>query len=112
MHIWRAHTHKCTNREGDVRLIPLPRALPNPPLHAGSLPPSRIHAQVDTGKFVAVKQITLKGEHRAAAMALRREIDVMIKLPPHRNMCVCVCVCVCARARVCVHTYMHTYTYI
>jgi serine/threonine protein kinase len=40
----------------------------------------------ETGKFLAVKQIKLKKEGCAAAKALRREIDMMIHMPSHRNV--------------------------
>jgi serine/threonine protein kinase len=40
----------------------------------------------ETGKFLAVKQIKLKIEGCAAAKALRREIEMMIHMPSHRNI--------------------------
>ena len=49
-----------------------------------------LHQGIDTetGKFLAVKQIKIKrkNEAAAAAKALQREIDVMMQLPPHRNI--------------------------
>jgi serine/threonine protein kinase len=39
-----------------------------------------------TGKFIAVKQVTLCNEASAAAKALRREIDLLCALPDHKHI--------------------------
>lgn len=39
-----------------------------------------------TGKFLAVKQVTLKNEASAAAKALRREIDLLCGLPDNKHV--------------------------
>ena len=41
---------------------------------------------IETGKFLAVKQIKLKIKGCTAANALRCEIDIMIHMPSHRNI--------------------------
>ena len=40
----------------------------------------------ETGKFIAVKQVTLKNEASAAAKALRREIDLLCGLPDFKHV--------------------------
>jgi len=41
---------------------------------------------LNTGKFIAVKQVTLRNEASAAAKALRREIDLLCALPDHKHV--------------------------